>query len=160
MQHTFSKGAWRDVYLAVASAAAPAIEHVAPYTHYLGAYPLAPLSDATAGPWRVEVRVQLRAPAAAQGALEVSGSWGAFNATPLALPAAPGASATLTLELAVPAGAVALWWPNGLGQQALHSVTVAWRCSATGALTSSASRTQYTRSMRRGRGWVGAPRDD
>jgi beta-mannosidase len=145
-QFTFSKGLWRDVYLAVASSSAPAIEHLAPYTFYLGPYPTAPLTDATAGPWRVDVRLQLRLPAAAaapaHGTLTVAGSWGASNATQLTLP--PGAnasSALLTLSLAVPLGAVQLWWPNGLGQQALHSVSAQWTPSGAAAPTSATSRT-------------------
>ena len=154
-QYTFSKGIWRDVYLAVASSAAPALECLAPYTFYLGPYPTAPLTDATAGPWRVDVRVQLRVPSAAavpaHGTLTVSGSWGATNATTLALPpGVGGANSTITLSLAVPAGAVQLWWPNGLGQQHLYTVSAMWTPSAAPAAAAAAptSFTQRTLGFR------------
>jgi beta-galactosidase/beta-glucuronidase len=128
--HTMSKGIVRSVYLAGVGAAA--IEHLQTRVFYRGAYPTAPLPDATAGPWELVARVHLRAPAAgASGTLAVAGSWGgAGNSTQVTLAAG---NQTIELVLSVPAGAVALWWPNGAGAQALHNLTATFTPAAPAA---------------------------
>ena len=138
-QFTFSKGLWRDVYLAALPAGGGAVEHVAPYVFHLGSYPTAPLTDATAGPWRVDVRVQLRGEGS--GVLAVAGAWGgATNSTRLTLPGFSGNSTVATVSLAVPQGGAALWWPNELGAQALSAVTATWTPDAAPAGAASATR--------------------
>ena len=55
---------------------------------------------------------------------------------------APGsAGAPVTATLPVPAGSVALWWPAGLGAQALYTVSVVFAPSAPGATPLRLSRT-------------------
>ena len=72
-QMTLSKGIWRDVYLA---AGATLIEHVSPMIFYEGAYPTEMLDEASAGPWRVAVKIILRAATGGlRGELAVAGAW-------------------------------------------------------------------------------------
>ena len=131
-----TRGVVRSVYLV--SAPTLAITHVVPLVFYNGPYPTAPLVDAVAGPWNVSVRVHIASAAAPGGAatigtLSVSGAWpGAEPATlPVSLDA--GATAAVTLTLAVPVGVVSLWWPSGLGSQPLYDVAVTFVPSATAA---------------------------
>lgn len=140
---TFSKGLWRDAYIAVILPGAAAILHVAPLVFYEGAYPEAPLVDAAAaGPWLVSVRVLLLAPpsgAAATGTLSVSGSWGGGAASKM-IDLPPGAETLVVVNVSVPAG-VELWWPNGLGQQALYIVNATWTPAVPAAAAVSSART-------------------
>jgi hypothetical protein len=141
---TFSKGLWRDAYVAATLPGSAALVHAAPQIFYHGAYPTAPLSRAAAGPWTVSVRVQLRAPSGgARGTLAVAGAWGGVGGTsgPLSLPAG---DALVVVNVSVPAGAVDLWWPNGLGGQAMYAVTTTWAPAAPGgALVSTARRVGF-----------------
>lgn len=133
-QFTFSKGLWRDVYIAALPPSTAAIEHLSPYVYHLGAYPVSPLSDSTAGPWRVDVRVQLRGgvvSGGSHGTLSVMGGWGgegSTNSTTLTLPDAASSpnSTVVALSLTVPQGAVSLWWPNEVGAQTLYNVSATW----------------------------------
>jgi beta-galactosidase/beta-glucuronidase len=107
---------------------AAAVEHLQTRVYYDGAYPTAPLTDASAGPWRVVARVHLLAPAAASGTVQVSGAWsGASASAPATLVAGNN---TVELTLTVPAGAVRLWWPNELGEQVRYNVTATWTPAA------------------------------
>ena len=93
------------------------------HVFYEGEYPTAPLTDATAGAWTVRVTAHVAAGAggaAAGAAFEAAlgGGRGAAvvpNATGvLGAALAPGEEANITMTLAVPAGVVRLWWPNGV----------------------------------------------
>ena len=122
-----TRGVVRSVYLVAAPSVA--LTHLSPLVFYTGPYPTVPLTDAaTAGPWNVSVRVHLASAAApgsaaAAGTLTVSGGWP--GAAPVSLPVSvpAGAEAVASATLVVPPGAVALWWPAGLGAQPLYSVT-------------------------------------
>ncbi len=104
-------------------AAAPAaIAHVKPLVRYVGAYPTAPLEEASAGPWEVNVTVYL-APsqagaAGSGGSVRIAAEWapGAPVTVPFTLPSPPpaGGEVPVAALLRVPAGAVELWWPTGL----------------------------------------------
>ena len=130
--HTFTKGIVRSVY--VVGVASAALEHLQPRVYYTGAYPTSPLTDATAGGWRVVVVVHLFAPGAAgaQGSLSLNGDWpgSASNSTPVSL---VQGNNSVELTLTVPAGAVSLWWPAGVGAQSLYNLSATWTPRGGGA---------------------------
>jgi hypothetical protein len=120
-----SFGIWKSVYI-VPVAALSLHGLVAQVFYGAGAptganapYPTAPLTDATAGPWTVRVTAHVVAGPGgvpAGGLLSVSGDWapaGAPATAPLGA-LAPNASASVSVDVAVAAGAVRLWWPNGV----------------------------------------------
>ena len=109
------------------------LEHSTPHVYYGGTYPVAPLTDATAGPWTVVARAHLRTeagPGPVTGTLTAVGSWapGAPVSVPLSLPA--GTNTSAAVNLTVPVGAVSLWWPNGAGSRTLYTVTVTFTPAA------------------------------
>ena len=100
---------------------AAAVTHVVPAVTYTGAYPVAPLTDATAAPFLVELIVHTRAQRATTALLTASGEWD--PAHPVALTVAvPAGEATASIKLT--AHGVKLWWPNGHGEQPLYNVSV------------------------------------
>ena len=120
----------------------------------------APLSNAAAGPWVVDVTAYLdtltvaSAEAAAAdsanvtGTLTVSPQWAPDAPVSVAVSIAPGSSgAPVTASLAVPQGAVELWWPAGLGAQALYELNVSFVPSVPGAVTLRTSRAIGFRSV-------------
>ena len=140
--HTFSKGLWRDVWLTVTLPGSAAISHAAPLIFYDGAYPQSPLTRASAGPWTVSVRTQLRVPTGGvRGAVTVTGAWGGAggDSGPLVLLAG---DALVIVNMTVPAGAVDLWWPNGLGVQQMYDVLTTFTPN-TGAAVSTTRRVGF-----------------
>ena len=104
-----------------------------PLVFYQGAYPTVPLTDLEAGPWIVNTTLHVEAGPlgvpAGGGAISINTTWGGTATLPL--PAlAPGDAAALTLSIAVPVGAIRLWWPNGVSAphgalQPLYTLTAA-----------------------------------
>lgn len=126
---TFSKGLWKGVYIAGVGGGSAAIEHVVPAISYAGPYPTAPLADDAHGGFTVSVKVAMRATAAVTGTLTVTGSWGGPNATALRAVSLPAGSSDTVLAIGArgsPAADVALWWPAGVGAQALYTVDVSF----------------------------------
>jgi hypothetical protein len=110
---TMSKGLVSSVYLTHAEPAHVFITAVKPLVSYLHSYPTEPLTDATAGGWRVDVVVYLLAPVAGTvaGTLRVTTAWGAELSVSVSGLVA-GAEKAVNVSLAVEPGAVRLWWPH------------------------------------------------
>ena len=135
---TFTKGIWKSVYLSGISPASASIEAVVPHVFYNGSYPTSPLADGNHGDFTVRVKVALHAPVATTGTLSVTGGWaGATASTPVSLPAG---STDVTLTLLATGNSVALWWPNGMGAQALYGVNVTFTPTAAGSVPITARR--------------------
>jgi len=110
-----SRGLVRSLYLLEVPTGSPVIVQTVPLVHYLGAYPTAPLADAAAGPWSVDVGVFLMNPrndsSTASATLTLSGSWGGGPSAPVDVAPIPaGQVVRVNASLAVPAGVVQLWW--------------------------------------------------
>jgi len=126
---TFSKGIWRSVYLVTVQSAG--ITHLVPQVFYNGAFPTAPLTDATNGGFTVSVRVHLWAPAPVSGVLSIAGAWQGARATaPVTL---PSGDSNFTFTLSAPAGSVRLWWPVGLGEHPLYTVNATFTPNTPGS---------------------------
>lgn len=128
--HTFSKGIVRSVYLAVSSENTAIIEQVTPFVHYLGEYPTKPLRSETAGPWRVEVSIQLLTSSTSKGTLKIQGNWSEAATVELAVNA--GAAGRRELRVNLTAEHPDLWWPNSYGGQSMYTVTATFSPSDTG----------------------------
>lgn len=134
---SLTQGIAKSVYLINVQSAA--ITHVVPQIRYTGAYPTAPLTDATAAPFNVTVAVHMLSPQGSTGTLTITGSWG--TRTPIRIPVTLPASSDDTL-VNVPLGltspgAVSLWWPLGLGSQTLYTVEASWTPSTGGGSVAS-----------------------
>ena len=131
---TFSKGITKSVYLAPL-VAGTAITALVPQVTYAGPFPAAPLTDATAGPFVVTTRVFFDSAAPVAGTLTVSGDWpGAAPGGVSQRVSLPAGNASASVALTVPAGSGArLWWPAGMGDQALYAVTAAFTPDGAGA---------------------------
>ena len=122
---TFSKGIWRSVYLAEISTVG--IEHVVPQITYLGEYPTSPLVDGKHGGFKVDVRTHLWAPAATEGTLTLTTSWGQTASVAVTVPAG---NTSHVVAVNAAASDIKLWWPAGHGAQPLYNVTVAFTSSS------------------------------
>ena len=113
-----SLGVWKSVYLVQVDQVS--LRAMTAHVFYEGEYPTAPLTDATAGAWTV--RVTAHVAAGANGAVagtvfeaSIQGLPAVRNATgTLSAALLPGEEANVTMTVAVPAGVVQLWWPNGV----------------------------------------------
>ena len=124
---TFSKGIVKSVYLAAVDASSAAITAFKPLVYYQGAYPSAPLDDASASGWRVDAVVYLLSPAGASGSVAVTPSWGARVAVSVPVTLTPGVETAVNVSLSVAPGTVSLWWPNGASsQRALYTLNASF----------------------------------
>jgi hypothetical protein len=71
----FSLGVWKGVYLVPVAPQTAAITHLVPTVTYTGAYPVEPLTDATAAPFQVDVTVHTQALKPTKATLTLSGEW-------------------------------------------------------------------------------------
>jgi beta-mannosidase len=117
---------------ATPDSAAVAMTHLTPHTHYLGAYPTAPLLDGTHGGFRVNVTAHFWAPAGgARGSLTVRGEWdGGGSANASGEIELPTGQSQASLQITATAAQIKLWWPSGLGAQRLYNVSATWRPSS------------------------------
>ena len=122
---TFSKGIIKSVYLVPVQTAA--LASVVPQMFYTGPYPREPLSDETASPFNVSVKVHFLCPpiSGCNGNVTVTVSWEP-NTTTISRLVSQNSSAVAELVLPVAVG-VKLWWPNGLGESAMHVITVEYQ---------------------------------
>ena len=91
---TFTKGIWKSVYLVPAPVLA--LAQLVAQPSYTGAYPTAPLTDATAAPFSVLVTAHFWAPRAGAATLTNASQWGATASAHVAFSAGDN-SANLTL---------------------------------------------------------------
>ena len=133
---TFSKGISKSVDLVSVPVGGAAITHVVPQSFYNGAYPTAPLTDATHGGFTLKVRLHMWAPAAVSGMVTVAGAFGSIGPTPVSLPAG---DSNATVSIAVPTG-TRLWWPNEIGEQVLYDINASFTANAGGLAPAAASR--------------------
>ena len=128
---TMSKGLVKSVYLTHTRPSNVFITAVKPLVTYRGAYPQEPLTDVTAGGWRVDVMVYLQAPASsgtpAEGTLHVTSAWGDELSVPIRGLAAGAGEIAVNASLAVEAGVVRLWWPNTMSSiRPLYAINVSF----------------------------------
>ena len=119
----FSLGVWKDVYIVPVAPNAAAITHVVPAVTYTGEYPVEPLTDATAAPFRVDVTVHTRALKTTKAVLTATGEWDPAHpvSTTVDIPAGEG-----KVRVRLNARGVKLWWPNGFGEQVSTAVLGYW----------------------------------
>lgn len=118
------------MYLLPVASNGASLTAVTPLVFYKGLYPTAPLTDATNGPWMVQIRTffSTSGSSSVTGSLSVSASW---LTTPMIVPVSlPSGASNVSVTLPALSN-VALWWPNGMGAQNLANVTIEF--TATGA---------------------------
>jgi beta-mannosidase len=121
-----------------------AITDVVPEVFYRAAHPTSSLSDGTHAGFVVRTRVYLWSPRGMQGRLRASGSWGDSESAALDQPAG---ESVVHLNLSATAQQVKLWWPAGLGVQALYNLTVRVEQPASGGSGFETTRTVGFRVM-------------
>ena len=128
----FTLGIWKDVYLVPVAPKAAAITHIVPAVTYTGAYPVVPLTDATAAPFNVDVTVYTHAAVATTATLTATGEWDAESGSmPSATVNIPAGEAKVG-PISLTAHGVKLWWPNGLGEQPRYNVSVSLAFAGSG----------------------------
>lgn len=139
-EKTFSLGIWKSVYVASVSPSSVALTAIVPLVKYLGAYPVGALVDGAHAGFAVNVTTHVWAPqSGAQGTLSLSNSWGGGSPS-TSLVSLPAGDSAITLTLNATASQILLWWPNGLGAQALFNLSATWTDSGTVASTATISR--------------------
>ena len=117
-QSTFSFGIWKSVYITTVSTVS--IDAVGVETFYKGDYPVEPMTDDSHEGFEVHLTLDLSAPAdVPEGAtVNASALFGSVVQTK-ALPAGKS-----KWKLVLPAARVRLWWPAGMGDQAMYNVSI------------------------------------
>lgn len=100
-----------------------AITTVVTQITYSGDYPTAALVDGAHAGFDLLVRAHFWSPAAVNGALTLQADWLPATTAPASLPAG---DANATVSVHVPASAVNLWWPNGLGKHPLYDLDISF----------------------------------
>eukprot|EP00038_Savillea_parva_P028912 m.67751 g.67751 ORF g.67751 m.67751 type:complete len:1029 (+) comp8463_c0_seq1:39-3125(+) len=118
----FSLGIWKDVYLVPVAPKAAAITHVVPAIAYTGSYPTEPLTDATAAPFNINLKVHTWAASPTQGTLNVVAGWNTTHPMTWQTPDIDQGESVVSVNLTQAVG-VKLWWPNGFGDQPLYNIT-------------------------------------
>ena len=122
--YMLSKGIVRSVYIAYlpTQPAPPAfITAVVTEVMYLGAYPAAPLTEDTKGDFEVRVRLHISSHAAWSGSVEVTGSW-LEEAVSSLVSVQPGES-NVTVVITAIKKDIKLWWPVGMGERPMFTVS-------------------------------------
>jgi hypothetical protein len=109
-----------------------ALTQVVPLTSYSGAYPTAPLTDATAAPFHVLVVAHFWAPAAGAATLTVTSAWGATASARVAFAAGDNA-VNATISAAAASGEVSLRCPGSLGAHHVFAVTASLQADGSAA---------------------------
>ena len=118
-QSTFSFGIWKSVYITTVSAVS--IDAVGVETFYKGDYPVEPMTDGNHQGFELHLTLHLNAPAGvpAGATVNVSAVFGSIGHT---MPLPAGKS---KWNIVLPAARVRLWWPAGMGSQAMYNVSIA-----------------------------------
>ena len=137
-----TKGIWRSVYLVAVPAGSAAILHAVPTTHFVSGrggvtWPVTPLADDGSSHFTVNTSVYFWSKEVVAGTLTVTGEWGSTASAKCILPAGDGACVVPVL----PANAVKLWWPRGLGPQQMYNVTASFAPSSSAAAVAAAATT-------------------
>ena len=119
-QATFSFGIWKSVYITTVRTVA--ITTVGVETFYKGEYPVEPMTDDNHGGFELHLTLDLSTPAGVPAGATVNASapFGSVVQTTQALPAGNS-----KWRIVLPAPRVRLWWPAGMGEQAMYNVTIA-----------------------------------
>ena len=121
---TFTKGIWKSVYLSRLPANAVAIHHLSPQVHYNGPHAMARLKSGRGTNTRFTVATQLELWSATVQTAEVTlkGDWqGAGNHAVRSVRLA--AQTTTVVSFNLTAVGPELWWPLGMGNQTMHTLT-------------------------------------
>jgi len=135
--HTFSRGIWKSVYLAVNPTDAASILHLTPHVFYRGPHVVEPLVDGHHDGFDVVVTAFLRGGSdGATGQLLVKGEWaGASASHDVSL--APNEERAVEVKLSANASDIDLWWPIGVGsQRRMYEVTAEFSPSGSSATSS------------------------
>jgi hypothetical protein len=120
-----TKGIVKSLYLTRTPAGSVSITSLTPLVHYTGVYPTSVLTDATAGPFLVEVKALVRNPNPSMLTdVQLLASW-AFGSNTSSIVTLPPGESIITAFLFVPVGTVSLWWTADVrkGPQPLYNIT-------------------------------------